>query len=90
MVSFKISFWNKFSVELEVKNIILAIHIPSHSEVVDVISLFVLIMGRIYCSFVSSVKQPRADNLMTLKKCKDMNKLFMRLFVLLIYCFHLL
>ena len=89
VVFFKIRFWNKLPIEFEVENVILSVHIPSNSEMVDVASFFVRIMSRIYLSFVSSVIQPRADNPMTLKNAIIMNILLRDLFVPVIYCFHL-
>ena len=67
MISFKVGFRNQLPVELEVENEILAVHIPTNREMVDMTSFLVFIVGRTDFSLVTSVEQARVDYSVTLK-----------------------
>ena len=67
MVFFKIRLWNKLPVKFEVKNKILVIHHPSHSEVVDMVTLLLMVLGRVYLSLMSPMVETGTDQPVSLK-----------------------
>ena len=82
VIFFKVVFRNEISIKLQIKNIILAVNVPSHCKMMNVSSFFLRTMRWSNFSFVSSMVQLRIDNLVTLKNVKNMNKL-----VVLLICY---
>ena len=71
VVFFKVVFRDEISIKLQIKNIILAVNVPSHCKMMNVSSLFFGTMRGSNLSFVSSMVHLRIYNLVTLKKCKE-------------------
>ena len=67
MIFFKVCIWNKFSVELQIYDVICSIKIPCHCQVVYVRAFSPTVQCSLHLPLLSAMVYSRVDQAVTLK-----------------------